>query len=135
MIDQRDFYDYEVSVARPPRSSNEDGGLSMQVDWQTDSFLLTSITAWRQHDAFDDADIIFTDLDGAYRINDADQSQFTQELRISHSYEAFNYVAGLYYYQQDLDNHRETIVGGDLAGIVGLAANAFVGGSGAQDMQ
>ncbi|WP_076001107.1 TonB-dependent receptor [Pseudohalioglobus lutimaris] len=134
VVDQRDFFDYEVSVARPPRSSNEDGGLSMQLDWQTSNFLLTSVTAWRQHDAFDDADIAFTDLDGAFRINDAQQSQFTQELRVSHSYETFNYVAGLYYYQQDLDNNRQTIVGSDLVGIVGLPANAFIDGSGALDV-
>lgn len=134
VVDQRDFYDYAVAVARPPRSSNEDGGLSMQLDWQTDNFLLTSITAWRQHDAFDDADIAFTDLDAAFRINDADQSQFTQELRISNSYDSFNYVAGLYYYKQELDNYRQTIVGDDLSGIVGLPANAFIGGSGSQDI-
>ncbi len=134
VVDQRDFYDYAVSVARPPRSSNEDGGVSMQVDWQTDHFLLTSITAWRRYNSYDNADIIFSDLDGGYRINDAQQRQFTQELRISNDLENISYVAGLYYYEQELDNDRDTLAGGDLAGIVGLPANAFLGGTGARDL-
>ena len=58
--------------------------------------------------------ITFTDLDGAYRDNDASQDQFTQELRLSDEGEKLSYVAGLYYYQQNLDNDRSTIVGEDL---------------------
>ncbi len=134
VVDQRDFYDYEVSVARPPRSENEDGGLSMQIDWDTDNFRLTSITAYREHNSLDDADIIFNDLGAGFRINDAEQSQFTQELRISNDYERFNYVAGLYYYEQELDNDRDTIVGGSLNGIVGVPPNAFIDGTGANDI-
>lgn len=135
VVDQRDFYDYRVSVARPPRSENEDAGLSMQIDWEADAFTLTSITAWRYHDSYDNADIAFTDLDGAYRINDAEQSQFTQELRIANSYETFNYVAGLYYYQQELDNDRQSIVGDDLWLIVGSPLpNTFVAGTGSRDI-
>jgi outer membrane receptor protein involved in Fe transport len=135
VIDQRDFYNYEVAVARPPRSENEDGGLSMQIDWNTDAFTLTSITAWRYHDSYDDSDIAFSDLDGAYRINDSEQSQFTQELRIANSYESFNYVAGLYYYEQELDNDRQTTVGDNLWQMVGSPVpNVFVGGTGAFDI-
>lgn len=134
VVDQRDFYDYAVSVARAPVSQNEDSGLSMQIDWETDNFLVTSITAYREHDSYDDADIIFSDLDGAYRINDAEQSQFTQELRISNETEKLSYVAGLYYYHQDLDNERDTIVGGDLAGIRKLPPSAFIKDTGSHDV-
>lgn len=135
VVDQRDFYDYEIAVSRPPRSENEDGGLSMQIDWETDAFTVTSISAWRYHDSYDDSDIAFSDLDGAYRINDAEQSQFTQELRIANSYESFNYVAGLYYYEQELDNDRQTTVGDDLWKMIGSPLpNIFIGGTGAFDI-
>ncbi|RLQ23028.1 TonB-dependent receptor [Seongchinamella sediminis] len=133
VVDQRDFYDYAVSVAYPPRSENEDRGVSMQIDWATDTFLVTSITAYRAHDSYDNSDIAFNDLGGAFRINDASQDQFTQELRISDSTERLNYVAGLYYYEQSLDNDRQTNVGGGLSSIVGLPANAFIEGTGATD--
>ncbi|KAA1188167.1 TonB-dependent receptor [Pseudohalioglobus sediminis] len=135
VIDQRDFYDYRVSVARPPRSENKDSGISMQIDWQLQPFRLTGITAYRKHDAYDNADIIFTDLDGAYRINDAEQTQFTQELRLSGASDKLNYVAGLYYYQQELDNQRDTLVGADLGAIYGLAdPKAFIAGTGSHDL-
>jgi iron complex outermembrane receptor protein len=140
VIDQKDFYDYEVAVNKKPESNNEDKGVSLQADWETDNFLVTSITAYREHDSDDFADITFTDLDGAYRANDATQDQFTQELRLSDDGEKLSYVVGLYYYHQNLDNDRSTIVGDDLTAMVGLTglsnafgANAFVGGTGAFD--
>ena len=134
VIYQRDFYDYEVTLAQEPVSDNEDKGVNLQVDWETDNFLVTSITAYREYESFDDFDIGFTDLDAGYQSNDADQDQFTQEFRISDDGEKLSYVAGLYYYHQNLDNSRATTVGDDLAGIIGLAgigAPAFVGGTGA----
>jgi len=140
VLDQKDFYDYKVTANKEPESDNEDKGVSMQVDWETDNFLVTSITAYREHDSYDNADITFTDLDGAYRINDSTQDQFTQELRLSDDGEKLSYVLGLYYYHQNLDNDRSTIVGDDLTDMLGLrglsnlvGAEAFVGGTGSVD--
>jgi outer membrane receptor protein involved in Fe transport len=134
VIDQRDFYDYEVTLAQEPVSENEDKGFNLQVDWETDRFLVTSITSYREYESFDEIDIGFTDLDVGVQSNDAEQDQFTQELRISDEGVKFSYVAGLYYYKQNLDNSRETIVGEDLTGVLGLTgigAPAFIGGTGA----
>ena len=134
IVDENDFYDYKIAVGKKPESDNEDKGLSVQIDWETDTFLVTSITAYREYEAHDSVDIAFTDLDGGIQGNDANQDQFTQELRIGDDGEKLSYVAGLYYYRQNLDNSRETIVGDDLTGILGLTgvgAPAFVGGTGA----
>lgn len=133
VIDQDDFFEFKSSTFRPPKSSNEDRGISVQADWLVGNFRLTSITAYREFESFDDADIAFSDLDGAFRINDAEQEQFTQELQLAWEGERLNYVAGLYYYSQDLDNDRETIVGADLSASLGLPPNAFIGGTGARD--
>ncbi|MDH3995193.1 MAG: TonB-dependent receptor, partial [Gammaproteobacteria bacterium] len=108
VLDQRDFFDYKVSLAKKPESSNEDEGISLQIDWETDNFTLTSISAYRQYESYDDADVIFTDLDAGYQSNDASQDQFTQELRISDDGEKISYVGGLFYYRQNLDNKRVT---------------------------
>jgi outer membrane receptor protein involved in Fe transport len=134
VVDQRDFYDYKVAVSRKPVSENEDKGVSLKIDWETDNFLVTSITSYREYDSFDDVDILFTDLDTAYQQNDASQDQFTQELRITSESEKLSYVAGLYYYTQNLDNDRATTVGGDLSALLGLPANAFVDGGGSYDV-
>ncbi|MEM8561957.1 MAG: TonB-dependent receptor [Pseudomonadota bacterium] len=135
VIDQNDFYDYRVTAAREPISENEDGGISLQADWNVDQLLVTSITAYREHDSYDDADILFTSLDGAYRINDAQQEQFTQELRLTTSGDKLNSVVGLYYYYQELDNNRTTTVGDDTSLIVlGFDSNLFIGGTGSRDV-
>lgn len=130
-----EFYDYVVTAERAPISQNEDQGISVQVDWEADNFLITSISAYRTHESYDEADILFTNLRGAYRTNDAEQEQFTQELRITGESDTLNYVAGVYYYNQQLDNDRSTITGGDTALIaLGAASNLFVDGTGSRDV-
>ena len=135
VIDQSDFYDYAVTAAREPKSENEDEGVSLQIDWDTDFALLTSITAYRSHDSYDDADILFTNLDGAYRVNNADQEQFTQEFRLSGEGDKLTYVGGLYYYYQELNNERSTTVGEDTSQIaLGAPSQLFLAGTGSLDV-
>jgi iron complex outermembrane recepter protein len=133
-----DFYDKDVSSSFLPESSNEDKGLSVQIDWHTDNFLLTSITAYRDFEATDWVDADFADIDALTRLNEQSQNSFSQELRISHEYENFNYVAGLYYFQQDLDSESDLKVGDDftymiqdLSPFLLLIPGAFPGGTGA----
>lgn len=113
-----DWEDYEMASSFLPVSANEDKGISMQIDWQTDNFLLTSITAYREYESYDIIDLDFGDIDGGYRENEADQSAFSQELRISNDYDRFNYVAGVFIYQQTLDSDQSTIMGEDTAYLV-----------------
>lgn len=128
-----DFYDRNMAISYLPESSNKDRGISAQVDWQTENFLLTSITAYRDYESFDSVDSDFANIDALDRTNEQDQNQFTQELRISNQYDRFNYVAGLYYYKQEFDTYRETIVGEDTAALVSAPGNAFVDGTGSFD--
>jgi len=123
VLSGRDFYDYKVSTSFKPESQNEDEGISLQADWQTEYFLVTSLSAYRAHDSYDNIDADFYDIDALIRTNDVDQNQFSQELRISDDNDKLSYVAGLYYYYQELDTASDTIVGADLAAV----ASAFAG--------
>jgi iron complex outermembrane recepter protein len=123
VISEDDFYDYKVSSSFKPESQNTDEGVSLQADWQTDLFLVTSISAYREFDSYDRIDADFYDVDALVRTNDADQNQFTQELRISDDNGPLSYVAGLYYYHQELNSDTDTIVGADTAAL----ATAFLG--------
>jgi iron complex outermembrane receptor protein len=116
----RDFYDYKVSTSFKPESQNEDEGVSLQADWQTDNFLLTSISAYRKHTSYDNIDADFYDIDALIRINDLDQKQYSQELRLSGDLfdDQLNYVAGLYYFYQKLDSESDTIFGDDAAPVI-----------------
>jgi iron complex outermembrane receptor protein len=133
-----DWEDYQIASSFLPESANEDEGISMQVDWETDVFMLTSITAYRAYESYDKIDLDFGDIDGGYRANSVDQNAFSQELRISNEYDRFNYVAGLFYYQQSLESDQSTIMGEDtqylvqdLNPILGIVPGAFPGGTGA----
>lgn len=121
----KDFYDYKVSTSFKPESQNTDEGVSLQADWQTDYFLITSISAYRKHESYDNIDADFYDIDALERVNDLTQEQYSQELRFSG--DAFNdkvnYVTGLYYFDQTLDSTTDTILGEDAY----VLASAFLG--------
>ena len=73
--------------------------------------------------SFDQIDADFTDLDALSDTNDAEQNQFSQELRVTFIGEFWNYVAGAYYFQQDLDSVSTLSFGEDTEAIAG----AFLG--------
>ena len=125
VLNGSDFYDYKVSTSFKPESQNEDEGVSLQADWQVDNVLLTSISAYRNHDSKDRIDADFYDIDALIRANDLQQEQYSQELRISGAAfdEKVNYVAGLYYFNQTLDSTTDTILGEDAY----ILASAFLG--------
>lgn len=141
VLDGNDFYDRKIGTTFLPESSNEDQGISMQIDWQTENFLVTSITAYRDFESFDRIDADFSDVEALIKINDAEQSQFSQELRISNEYDNFNYVVGLFYFEQDIDLHSSLEVGDDITYLIQdinpiliAVPGAFPGGTGALDV-
>ena len=78
-------------------------GTSLQADWEIGDHTLTSITAYRELEVLQLADIdaapidIFNHSDGG-----VDSNQFTEELRLtSPSNQPLEYVLGLYYYHTE----------------------------------
>jgi len=107
-----------------PESENEDTGLSVEFNKTFDSGMtLTSITAFRSFDTFDRIDLDFTNATLGTRINEADQSSFSQELRLAGEFgQGGNWVAGLYYFEQEID--QITITDGDTPFIEGYLGGA-----------
>jgi iron complex outermembrane receptor protein len=130
----QDYYDHEVATSYLPISTNEDEGISLQIDWETDLFTVTSISAYRTFESFDNVDSDFSDIDALDRVNEAEQSSFSQELRISNEGEGYTYVAGLYYFEQDLDSVTDTIVGEDTTVLVGAFGEAFPNDTGSRNV-
>ena len=125
VLNGSDFYDYKVSTSFKPKSQNTDEGVSLQADWQTDYFLVTSISAYRKHEAYDEIDADFYDIDALERVTDLTQEQYSQEIRVSGDAldDKLNYVGGLYYFHQTLDSTTDTIIGEDAY----VLAGAFLG--------
>lgn len=106
------FEDYNMALSQLPRSENEDSGFLVQVDWDRQDYTLTSITAFRSFETQEAFDADFSNIDLFSRIDNADQSSFSQELRISGDFsERLRYLGGLYYFTQDLDNDTTTSTG------------------------
>jgi len=113
----RAFDDYRVALNRLPSSSNEDQGLSIEINYDFENVTLTSISAYRSFDSLDIIDADFSDFDMITKENAADQSSFSQELRLAGEIgDGGTYVVGAYYFSQDLDN-SSSLTTGPLLGV------------------
>lgn len=99
------FDDHVMALNRLPLSTNEDAGLSLELNYDFGGTTLTSISAYREFDSFDRIDADFSNVDILTDTNSAEQNSFSQELRLTGGLgDRTTYVAGVYYFSQDLDN-------------------------------
>lgn len=115
-------FDNVAAYSYLPVSQNEDSGLSVEINWDLEAFTLTSVTAWREFESFDNIDSDFTDLDVLAVDNKGDLTAITQEFRISGTTDELTYVAGAYFFTQDLDSVQNLHAGEDTY----LVASVFV---------
>jgi outer membrane receptor protein involved in Fe transport len=104
------FEDYTVATSFLPESSNEDTGLSFELNNTFDNGMtFTSISAFRSFDSLDFVDVDFTNVAVLDRTNDATQDSFSQELRLAGEFgNGHNYVVGAYYFEQEIVNRKST---------------------------
>lgn len=134
------FDDDRTATDIDPFAQIEESGISAEINWDVGNVTLTSITAFRTYESVGFVDADFTSLDTlSISGNEAEQDTFTQEFRIAGSFgERINYVAGLYYFDQEINNEGVLQLGatanlllaggattGDLLG--GAAGCAFFG--------
>ncbi|MBV1901477.1 MAG: TonB-dependent receptor, partial [Kordiimonadaceae bacterium] len=105
-------------------------GISGHWDVEFDSFDLTSITAYRKYDEFQDFDADFTDLPlNKSREETKGYGTFTQEVRLTSTGDnAVDWMVGAYYLDQTLDITSTTLQGPLLRAFGdGLSGNAISG--------
>ncbi len=89
-------------------------GVSLQVNYDlSDNLQLTSITAWRDLDRFENADVDFTSAALVSKnTSQTDIRTVTQELRLSgQSGGGFDWLAGLYYFDEQVDQRTNLTYG------------------------
>ena len=119
LLDEAQFKDYVVQVNDVPLSENEDSGVSAELNWDigaTDT--LTSISAYRTFNTTDDADVDFNAADIASRFNRGESEMFSQEIRLTGSRGRVDYLAGAYYFTQNLNSWATTGLGRDFEAFV-----------------
>jgi len=142
VIGGEQFNDLVTSLTYLPRGTNEDKGLSAEINYQTDWGTLTSISAYRSFHTTDFIDADFAEADLLTDENLSNQRSFSQELRLAGELgDHGDFVVGAYYFEQDLSNlstlttgpHTNAFFGlnptlsGATAGVNALAPLAFFG--------
>jgi outer membrane receptor protein involved in Fe transport len=106
------FDQYLVAYNSLPHSTSEDSGLSVELNWDlANDMTVTSITGYRSFDSTSTIDADFTDVPLLNRAQQAQQSSISQELRLSGTFgdgDRGTFVTGLYYFDQSLDNQKQT---------------------------
>ena len=107
------FDDYETALSTPPISTNQDAGLSVEINKTlSNGLLFKSITAFRSFETFDSIDIDFSDADLIHRVNTGEQSSISQEFQLIGEFgQGSSWVAGAYYFGQSLDSTTLTSAG------------------------
>jgi len=93
-------------------------GISLQMDWDlNDNMTLTSITALRKLDRFDNVDSDFTTAtllsESASNITDTTLETFTQEFRLAGSTDRLDWLVGAFYFDEDVEQDSGVLFGAD----------------------
>ena len=104
-LDAENPFSYDVYYNNDSINIAENGGITINAEIGFENFDLTSITAYR--DSFLDQPFSDVDFGGADLIGNqptaTDIQTFTQELRISGGTDSIDWVAGLFYFDEDID--------------------------------
>jgi len=107
------IFDRLTDIDAPLHVNTQDGGISLNADWNLGSATLTSITAWRywDWDVANDRDYIGVPIQLVQRIPSR-QDQYSEELRIaSNGNGPLDYVGGLYFFTQTINGKPTSVYG------------------------
>ena len=110
----------------------ENSGVSLQFDWDlNDSMTLTSITALRNLERFDNSDGDFTTAEllsqTAANLTDTTLDTFTQEFRLSGSTDRVDWLVGAFYFDEDVEQNSGVLFGADARPYVDTLTSLLAG--------
>lgn len=112
-----DVYDRRSDIDADLRIDTQDGGVALIADWTLAPGTLTSVTAWRywDWDVANDRDYTGIPIQSVQRIPSR-QDQYSQELRFASTQDGrLGYVAGLYWFSQEVAGRPTSIYGAQAA--------------------
>ena len=123
----RDVYADDITYER-----SEAFGVSSHFSTTLGSVELVNITSYRDHEYENRTDTDRSALRWAYDGDPEDVSRFSNELRLSWSTGNFDWITGLYYFEQDTSNLSFVELGPDLLSLLGVGPITLQAGSNAQ---
>ena len=134
---QRTSADYDVSdVTFIGEEGVENFGASFRLDWEFESFTLTTLTAYEDLESFFIDDLDHSAFDAFQFDLDNEQTQFSQEIRLtSNSDGKLGWTLGAYYFEEDTEaftdvHSRGFGPGGLTAALVGFPVTMGLEGIG-----
>ncbi|SEO93122.1 iron complex outermembrane recepter protein [Luteibacter sp. UNC138MFCol5.1] len=109
----RDVYDRLTDIDAPLHIDTQDGGVSLNADWNVGPVTLTSISAWRywKWDVANDRDYTGIPIQTVQRIPSR-QDQYSQEFRVASNGDGpVDFVGGLYFFTQEINGKPISIYG------------------------
>ena len=117
VVPQAEFNDlaYQSAVNEDQENHVEDGGMSLQVDFDMDTYNITSITSYRRNDSDYINDVDYNSLDIIVESCHTEIKTYTQEFRIASTKEqALEWMVGAYLFKEDLVTGDTLFYGDDL---------------------
>ncbi len=115
VLDDSDPFTYQSSLNSDPVNNVEDGGVSVQVDVDFDSYAFTSITSFRNNKSGFNNDVDYTSLDILTEDGHTDIDTFTQEFRLtSTGVQTLEWMFGAYIFQEEVDTGDTLSYGDDI---------------------
>ena len=106
----------------------ESTNASLRVAWDiNEEMQLIALTGYTDFELYQDHDVDFHGANVAHAYEDESSELLSQELRLASSFDGrFNFIAGLYYEEQDIFVGQQTFIDGTLGGVFGaLPASAL----------
>lgn len=122
------YYDFT------PQNQFESSGISAQLDWDlNDAMTLTSITALRMLDRFENSDVDFTSaalIDSTVgNLTDVDIDTFTQEFRLAGSTDSMDWMVGAFFFDEDVTQNSGLVYGDGFRPYADALSTGLVGGN------
>lgn len=107
-----DPFGYKAATDQDPTNEISNSGFSAQVDYDTDFGQVTYIGSIRKQSLVSNADADFTNAQLTNsNLLDYDIDTFTHELRIAGSRDKLDYLAGIFYFDEEVDLKADILYG------------------------
>lgn len=118
-----DFFSYNAFLNQVPENVVDNYGGSIQVDWNVGNLTVTSITAYRELENFQNQDVDFTSAEVVSEIRNQKVDTFTQELRIASDFDGpLNFLLGGFYFDESITQDSSLTTGPDARPFFALLA-------------
>lgn len=124
-----DPYDRDVYADDVAYERSEAWGVTSNISATVGSVDVVNITSYREHEYENRTDTERSALQWAYDGDPEDVSRFASELRLSWTTGDFDWIAGVYYYEQDTANLSFVELGPDLLTLLGVGPVTIDAGS------